>query len=105
MDMKPLGRVGLGVICPVLLWFLGRSRLVLAASQCDSHQHLCFPLLPHTQPVSGIALWLSRSVSRGNFVCCLPWPSLACVLFLAAENAHLLVCPNREVSLPEQTSL
>lgn len=65
---------------------------------------LFFPLLPHTQPVSGIDLWLSHSAAMAIFIGRLFWPSLARLLSLVAGNAHPLVCPNREVSLPEQTS-
>lgn len=63
-----------------------------------------FPLLPHTQPVSDIDLWLSHWATMAIFIGRLFWSSLACLLSLVTGNAHPLVCPNREVSLSEQTS-
>lgn len=109
---EALGPQGHGVMRPALLCFSGKEGGVITDSGWSplflrvpvTAVHLFFPLLPHTQPVSGINLWLSHSAAMEVFICCLVWPSLARLLSLVAGNAHPLVCPNREVSLPEQTS-
>lgn len=108
---EALGPHGHGVMCSALLFFRQgrgsdrRLRLVPSASwcPCDCHRPLLPPPSSHSDREWHKCVAVSLS-SHGTFY---PMSFLAfssCFLSLVAGNAHPLVCPNREVSLPEQTS-
>lgn len=82
-----------------------RLRLVPSASRhpCDCR----WPLLPPPSSHSACEWHRSMAVSLGSHGSFYRSSFLAFsshLLSLVAGNAHPLVCPNREVSLPEQTS-
>lgn len=106
LAMKPLGHGGMADApsCSVS----GRDGGVVPDSGWSPLLLSLLVTTPLPTPPSLSACEWHKSVSLyscSHFFFLLSLLPFSRILSLAAENAHPLVCPNREVSLPQQTSL